>query len=153
MDYQDLNVRPYTMKLLVENIRRTLSDINRSNIFFILQKVNAPANILSHQIFLPFSILSWALRKPTSIDCFTQVPLLSGFSWGLANGEGSRRLEGWERERSKFFSCLHHFCSGGWQWLPCSVESHSICQADIATAIGLLGSSELLPPLDLQTYW
>ena len=31
---QDLNVRPDTIKLLVENIRRTLFDINHSKIFF-----------------------------------------------------------------------------------------------------------------------
>ena len=38
---KDLNVRPDTMKLFKENIGRTLSDINHSNIFF-----NSPPTVM-----------------------------------------------------------------------------------------------------------
>ena len=46
---KDLNVRPDTMKLFKENIGRTLSDINHSNIFFnsppTVMKTNTKINV------------------------------------------------------------------------------------------------------------
>ena len=41
---KDLNVRPDTIKLIEEKIRRTLSDINHSNIFF-----NLPPRIMERK--------------------------------------------------------------------------------------------------------
>ena len=56
---KNLNVRPETIKLLEENIGRTLSDINQSNIFFDpyprIMKIKAKINkwdLLKHKSFL-----------------------------------------------------------------------------------------------------
>lgn len=61
---------------------------------FIVQKVNAPANSVSHWIFLLFSLLPWALRKLTSADSFRQARLHSGFSWDLASVERQQEIKG-----------------------------------------------------------
>ena len=53
---QDINVRPGTVKLLEENIGRTLSDINHSNIFF-----NPSRRIMKKKIN------KWGLLKLKSI--------------------------------------------------------------------------------------
>lgn len=68
-----------------------------------MQKVNAPANSVSHWIFLLFSILPWAFRKPTSVDYFRQdrFPLDSHGIW--LGQKGSRRLKVGEREIQVLF--------------------------------------------------
>lgn len=70
---------------------------------FIVQKVNAPANSVSHWIFLLFSILPWAFRKSTSVDYFRQdlFPLDSHGIW--LGQKGSRRLKVGEREIQVLF--------------------------------------------------
>jgi len=51
---KDLNVRPETIKLLEENIRRTLNDINQSNIFY-----DPPARVME----IKMKINTWDLIK------------------------------------------------------------------------------------------
>ena len=53
---KDLNVRPDTIKLLEENIGRTLSDINHSNIFF-----DPPPRVMK----IKTKINKWDLMKLT----------------------------------------------------------------------------------------
>ena len=51
---KDLNVRPETIKLLEENIRRTLNDTNQSNIFY-----DPPARVME----IKMKINTWDLIK------------------------------------------------------------------------------------------
>ena len=59
---KDLNVRPETIKLLVENIGRTLSDINQSKILY-----DTPPRVMETKA----KINKWDLIKPKSF-CTTK---------------------------------------------------------------------------------
>ena len=63
---KDLNVRPETIKLLEENIGKTLSDINHSNIF-----LNSPPRVMK----INTKINKWDLIKHKSF--FTMKETLS----------------------------------------------------------------------------
>ena len=52
--FKDLNVRPETIKLLEENIRRTLNDVNQSKIFY-----DPPARVME----IKMKINKWDLIK------------------------------------------------------------------------------------------
>ena len=54
---KDLNVRPKTIKLLEENISKTLSDINHSRIFY-----DPPPRVME----IKAKINKWDLIKPKS---------------------------------------------------------------------------------------
>ena len=66
---KDLNVRPDTIKLLEENIGRTLSDINHRNIF----------SNLSLRI-MEIKINKWDLIKLKSFVIISSI-LISGLPW------------------------------------------------------------------------
>ena len=73
---QDLNVRPGTIKLLEENIGRTLFDINHSNIFFdlpprvmeIKTKINKWGLMKLQRFYTAKETINKMKRQPSEIE-------------------------------------------------------------------------------------
>ena len=86
---KDLNVRPETIKLLEENIGKTLSDINHSRILY-----DPPPRILEIKAKIDTYILSSVKQIASPGWCMRQVLRAGALGWPRGMGWGGKREGG-----------------------------------------------------------